>query len=77
MSESKDVPILRPEAGVPEIRVRPEESPEWVIATYRRHRLAQVTAELNGEIGESRGSNVYIEPILLDDSPFERRAKNC
>ena len=73
MSESKDVPILRPEAGVPEIRVRPEESPEWVIATYRRHRLAQVTAELNGEIGESRGSNVYIEPILLDMNPAEHR----
>ncbi len=73
MSESKDAPIVRPEAEIPEVRVRPEGSPEWVIATYRKHRLAQVTAELNGEIGKGRESDVYIEPILLDMNPSEHR----
>jgi formylglycine-generating enzyme required for sulfatase activity len=73
MSESKDIPILRPEGGLPEVQVRPEESPEWVIATYRKHRLAQITAELNGALGESRGEEVYIEPILLDMNPVTHR----
>ncbi|TDJ51838.1 MAG: NACHT domain-containing protein [Nitrospina sp.] len=73
MSESQDTPILRPEGEVPEVRVRPEESPEWVIATYRKHRLAEVTAELNAELGKGRGNDVYIEPVLLDMNPVEHR----
>ncbi|MCZ6541822.1 MAG: hypothetical protein O6704_09255, partial [Nitrospinae bacterium] len=73
MSESHDTPILRPEGEVPEVRVRPEESPEWVIATYRKHRLAEVTAELNAELGKGRGNDVYIEPVLLDMNPKEHR----
>lgn len=73
MSESKDIPILRPEGAVPEVRVRPEESPEWVVATYRKHRLAQITAELNAVLGEGRGEGVYIEPVLLDMNPKEHR----
>jgi len=73
MSESKDIPILRPEGEVPEVQVRPEESPEWVIATYRKHRLAQVTAELNAVLGKGRGEDVYIEPVLLDMNPKEHR----
>ena len=73
MSESKDIPILRPEGEVPEVQIRPEESPEWVIATYRKHRLAQVTAELDADLGKSRGEEVYIEPVLLDMNPKEHR----
>jgi len=73
MSESKDIPILKPEGEVPEVQVRPEESPEWVIATYRKHRLTQVTAELNSVLGKGRGEEVYIEPILLDMNPAEHR----
>jgi len=73
MSESKDIPILRPEGELPEVQVRPEESPEWVIATYRKHRLAQITAELNVALGEGRGEEVYIEPVLLDMNPITHR----
>jgi hypothetical protein len=73
MSESKDIPILRPEGELPEVQVRPEESPEWVIATYRKHRLVQVTAELNTVLGNSRGEDVYIEPVLLDMNPIVHR----
>ena len=74
MSESKDIPILRPEGeDLPEVQVRPEESPEWVIATYRKHRLVQVAAELNAALGKGRGEEVYIEPVLLDMNPKEHR----
>ena len=73
MSESKDIPILRPEGEVPEVQVRPEESAEWVIATYRKHRLVQVTAELNAVLGKGRGEEFYIEPVLLDMNPKEHR----
>ena len=73
MSESKDIPILRPEGELPEAQVRPEESPEWVIATYRKHRLVQVTAELNAALGKGRGEDVYIEPVLLDMNPIVHR----
>ena len=74
MSESSDIPILRPEGEqLPEVQVRPEESPEWVIATYRKHRLVQVTAELNTTLGKGRGEGVYIEPILLDMNPIVHR----
>jgi len=73
MSESQDTPILRPEGEVPEVRVRPEESPEWVIATYRKHRRVEVTQELNAVLGEGRGDGFYIEPVLLDMNPAEHR----
>ena len=74
MSESKDIPILRPEGEqLPEVQVRPEESPEWVIATYRKHRLVQVTAELNAALSKGRGEDVYIEPVLLDMNPIVHR----
>ncbi|HKI49119.1 MAG TPA: NACHT domain-containing protein, partial [Desulfobacteria bacterium] len=73
MSESKDIPILRPEGELPEAQVRPEESPDWVIATYRKHRLVQVTAELNAALGKGRGEDVYIEPVLLDMNPIVHR----
>jgi formylglycine-generating enzyme required for sulfatase activity len=73
MSESKDIPILRPEGELPEVQVRPEESPEWVIATYRKHRLVQVTAELDATLGKGRGEEVYIEPVLLDMNPIVHR----
>ena len=73
MSESSDIPIVRPESELPEIQVRPEESPEWVIATYRKHRLVQITAELNATLGKGRGEGVYIEPILLDKNPIVHR----
>ncbi len=73
MSESKDIPILRPEAELPEVQVRPEESPEWVIATYRKHRLVQITAELDAVLGKGRGEEVYIEPVLLDMNPVTHR----
>ena len=73
MSESKDIPIVRPEGELPEVQVRPEESPEWVIATYRKHRLTQVTSELNASLGKGRGEDVYIEPVLLDMNPAEHR----
>ena len=74
MSESSDIPILRPEGDqLPEVQVRPEESPEWVIATYRKHRLVQVTAELDATLGKGRGEEVYIEPVLLDMNPIVHR----
>ena len=74
MSESKDIPIVRPEGEeLPEVQIRPEESPEWVIATYRKHRLAQITADLNASLGKGRGEEVYIEPVLLDMNPAEHR----
>ena len=73
MSESKDIPIIRPNGEVPEVQLRPEESPEWVIETYRKHRLAQVTEELDAVLGKRRGEDVYIEPVLLDMNPKEHR----
>jgi len=73
MSESKDIPILRSEGELPEVQVRPEESPEWVIATYRKHRLVQITAELNATLGKGRGEEIYIEPVLLDMNPIVHR----
>ncbi|NIP99388.1 MAG: SUMF1/EgtB/PvdO family nonheme iron enzyme [Nitrospinaceae bacterium] len=73
MSESQDTPILRPETGVPEAQTRPEESPEWVIATYRKHRLALITEELNAQVGESRDGEAYMEPVLLDLNPPDHR----
>ncbi len=51
MSESKDLPVPRSEDQVPQAPQRLEESAEWVIETYRKHMLAEVTAELNHGIG--------------------------
>lgn len=73
MSESREISIIRPEGSAPEVQIRPEGSPEWIIATYRKHRLAQVTAELNADLGEGRGPDVFIEPVLLDMNPAEHR----
>jgi len=69
MSESKDVPILRPQAHVPEAGLRPEDSDEWVIETYRKHMLIQVTADLDHELGEGRDIDTLLEPVLLDINP--------
>lgn len=73
MSQSEDAPILRPESEVPKAVPRPEESPEWVIETYRKHMLVQVGAELDEELGEGRGPDRFIEPVLLDHNPARFR----
>jgi len=73
MSESKDLPVPRSEDQVPQAPQRLEESAEWVIETYRKHMLAEVTAELNDRLGESRGGDVYMEPVLLDLNPQDFR----
>ena len=73
MSESKDLPVPRPDAQVPQAPQRLEESVEWVIETYRKHMLADVTRELNHRLGESRDADAYMEPVLLDLNPQDFR----
>ena len=73
MSESKDLPVPRPEDQIPQAPQRLEESVEWVIETYRKHMLADVTSELNHRLGESRGADAYMEPVLLDLNPQDFR----
>jgi len=73
MSQSEDAPILRPESEAPKAIPRPEESPEWVIETYRKHMLIQVAEELDRALGEGREPERFIEPVLLDNNPVRHR----
>jgi serine/threonine-protein kinase len=76
MSEADPVPAVNPDAGekgVPQVIVRPEESADWVIAAYRKHRLAQVSAELDVALGGGRGKEHYIAHVLLDLNPQKYR----
>ncbi len=73
MSESKDLTPFSPRSEVPQMQTRPEESDEWVIATYRKQMLAQISAELDIELGEGRTEETYINPILLDINPVDFR----
>ena len=52
---------------------RLEESLEWVIETYRRHRLVQVTSWLDENLGKGRRNKTLIPRILLDVNPITHR----
>ena len=47
------VPLSEGES-LPVSPVRPEESLEWVIETYRKHQLNKVTSWLNDNLGKGR-----------------------
>mgnify|MGYP001170705682 CR=1 FL=1 len=64
LSDGEDLPVA------PE---RPEESLEWVIATYRKHQLNQVASWLNENLGKNRGRKNLIPRILLDINPITHR----
>lgn len=71
MSETNDLPVMResspvvPQGGV--------ELQEWVLAVYRKHRLAQVSAELDMDLGGGRGKSHYMPPVLLDINSVDFR----
>ncbi len=74
MSETNDLPVPQPdEERAPVAQPKPEESPDWVIETYRKHQLKQVSAWLDQQLGEGRGPNQYILPVLLDTNPILHR----
>jgi serine/threonine-protein kinase len=74
MSETEDLPVPAPEEDrSPVAQPRPDESPEWVIATYRKHRLTQVSEWLDRALGEGKRSKNYIPPVLLDVNPIRHR----
>jgi len=65
------IPGLRDES--PTVLPRPEESQDWVIATFRKHHASQITQALNRDLGEGRGKSHYIPPVLLDQNPVRFR----
>ncbi len=74
MSETNDLPVPQPEEErAPVAQPKPEESPDWVIETYRKHQLKRVTAWLDQALGEGRGPKNFIEPVLLDTNPILHR----
>jgi len=64
LSDGEDLPVA------PE---RPEKSMDWVIETYRKHRLNKVTAWLNENLGKGRGKKTLIPRVLLDINPIDHR----
>lgn len=72
MSDTKDISVAGEGSSLVQ-QVRCEESREWVVATYRKHMLALVSAELNAELGGGRGNARYIYPVLLDVNSVEFR----
>ena len=73
MSERNPASIIRSQARTPSIPTRPEEDFNWIIATYTRHRLKELTQELNLDLGEDRGPQCYIPLDLLDTNPVHHR----
>ncbi|MFQ5481871.1 MAG: NACHT domain-containing protein, partial [Nitrospinaceae bacterium] len=73
MSESNPTPLVKRETAAPQVRTRPEEDPEWVIATYSKHRLREVSQELDGDLGPGREPSQYIHRVLLDMNPVHHR----
>ncbi len=73
MNESNHLPVLRTreESLVPQ--QRPDESQDWVIETYRKHRLAEASVELDAMLDGGRGRSNYIKPVLLDINPANFR----
>ena len=59
--------------SLPVAPVRPEESLEWVIETYRKHQLNKVTSWLNDNLGKGRRNKTLIPRILLDVNPIDHR----
>ena len=59
--------------SLPVVPVRPEESLEWVIETYRKHQLNKVTSWLNDNLGKGRRNKTLIPRILLDVNPIDHR----
>lgn len=74
MSETEDLPVHQPEEDQsPVLQPRLEESQDWVISTYRKHRLKQVSDWLDGELGEGQRGKNYIPPVFLDVNPIRHR----
>lgn len=72
MGETKDISVVKEGASlVPQPRC--EESREWIIATYRKHMLAKVSAELNADLGVGRDNAHYVYPVLLDVNSVDYR----
>ena len=59
--------------SLPVAPVRPEESLEWVIETYRKHQLNKVTSWLNDNLGKGGRNKTLIPRILLDVNPIDYR----
>ncbi|MBT5472335.1 MAG: SUMF1/EgtB/PvdO family nonheme iron enzyme, partial [Nitrospina sp.] len=64
LSDGEELPVA------PE---RPEESLEWVIETYRKHQLPQVTSWLNEDLVKGRRNKTLIPLTLLDVNPIDHR----
>ncbi len=73
MSETNDLPVLRTREDSLVPQQRPDESQDWVIETYRRHRLAEASVELDMMLDGGRGRSNYIKPVLLDVNPVNFR----
>ncbi len=73
MSERNEASIIRSQARAPSIPTRPEEDFDWIIATYNRHRLKELTQELDLDLGEGRGPQCYLPLVLLDTNPVHHR----
>jgi formylglycine-generating enzyme required for sulfatase activity len=58
---------------VPLASERPEESIEWVIETYRKHQLKNVSLWLDEALGKGKRSKTHIPWILLDVNPVMHR----
>ena len=73
MIETNDLPVPRPEEEVPVVQPHPDESPEWVISTYRKHQLKRVSAWLDESLGKGKRGKYCITPVLLDMNPVHHR----
>jgi serine/threonine-protein kinase len=72
MSDTKDISVAGEGSALVQ-QTRCEESREWVVATYRKHMLARVSAELDADLGGGRGKSHYIYPVLLDVNSVDFR----
>lgn len=73
MSEIDETSLTRSGGNAPTVRTRPEEDFSWIIAAYSRHRLRELTQELDKDLGENRGPQCYLPPVLLDTNPVHHR----
>ncbi len=74
MNEAENLPVPQPEFNdLPVVQPKLEESQDWVIETYRKQRLEEVTLWLNEHIGEGRHSRNYIPPVFLDLNEIRHR----
>ncbi len=73
MSEPEETGIVKAEDKAPVAQPRYEESWDWVINTYRKHCLAQVSEELDGFLGENRSKDRWMQQDILDLNPVEFR----